>query len=87
VSGLLPIPEIQYLAYSHNAADQTHVVKARQPEDADAAAGMLEGVGDEGRIVDQVGVRQHHALGIGRRARGVLQERQRVGGDGRLFPG
>jgi len=30
VSGLLPIPEIQYLAYFHNAADQIRVAAARQ---------------------------------------------------------
>ena len=42
---------------------------------------MLERIGDQCRVVQQVRVAQHHSLGGPRRARGVLKEGQRVAGD------
>jgi len=38
---------------------------------------MLKRVGDHRRVVHQIGVREHHSLGSARRARSVLEERQR----------
>ncbi len=61
-----------------DAADQPHVVIAGQPENSAAATGVLEGIGDRRRIVHQIGMRQHHALGHARRPRRVLQKGQRI---------
>ena len=61
-------------------ADQPHVVVERQP-----AHEHVPGRGSHRRahgadVGQQVGVAQHHALGIARAARRVLQQRQLVGG-------
>jgi hypothetical protein len=47
---------------------------------------MLEGMGDQRRVVQQVRMAQHHPFGSPRRARGVLKEGQRVAGDLRRLP-
>ncbi len=47
---------------------------------------VLERVGDHRRVVHQVGVGEHHALGRAGRAGRVLQERQRVAVDVGLAP-
>ena len=47
---------------------------------------MLEGVGDQRRVVQQVRMAEHHPFGGPRRARGVLKEGQRVAGDLRPLP-
>ena len=69
-----------------DAADQAHVVIAGQPKHAAAAARVLEGISDQRRVVHQVGVRQHDALGRAGRAGRVLQEGQRVAVHVRLAP-
>ena len=61
-----------------DAADQAHVVIAGQPKHARCRTRVLEGIGDQRRIVHQVGVVEHDALGRAGRSRGVLQEGQRV---------
>ena len=60
-------------------ADQAHVVVRRQPDHAAAALGVAERPPDEVRVVQQVGVREHHAARRGGRARRVLQQRDVVG--------
>ncbi len=69
-----------------NPTDQPHVVVARQPEHPRSGPRVLEGIGDQGRVMQQVRMAQHHALGGPRRARGVLKERERLAGDLRSPP-
>ncbi len=70
-----------YVERLQNAADQPHVVIARQPEDALSRAAVLERIRNQRRVVNQIRVVQHDALGRAGRARGVLQEGQRVAVD------
>ncbi|CAM3290567.1 hypothetical protein COSO111634_10390 [Corallococcus soli] len=53
---------------AQDAADEPHVMVRRQPDDAGAARVHAERTVDELQVVQQVGVREHHALG---RARGA----------------
>ena len=71
-------PDVERL---QDAANQPHVVIARQPEDARSRAVVLERIGNQGRVVNQIGVVQHDALRRPRRAGCVLQEGQRVAMD------
>ena len=51
----------------------------REPRHADAFASRFERVANETYVVDQVAMREHHALGLARRSRRVLQQGQIVG--------
>ncbi len=62
-----------------HAADQTHVMEQRQPEDAATLGRRAEGGLDAGGVVQQVAVRDHHALRRRRGTRGVLEEGERFG--------
>ena len=70
--------ELAAVQRDEDAADEPHVVEARQPEDARLAPRDLEGLHDPQRVVQQVFVRQHHALGRAGGAARVLQEREGV---------
>jgi hypothetical protein len=59
-------------------ADQSHVVIGRQPADALGAGWLPEGPPDGVEIRHEIAMGHHHASGLGRGARGVLQERQIV---------
>ncbi len=59
-----------------DAADQSHVVIAGQPEHAHAAASVLERIANQRRVVHQIGVAEHDALGRAGGTGGVLQEGQ-----------
>ena len=56
-------------------ADQSHVVIQRQPTDEDIGGSHFEGRAHGPNVGQQVGMAQHHTLGIAGAARGVLQER------------
>ena len=61
-------------------ADQPHVVVQRQPRDGHVVGGVdLAGLGDGVEVRAQHPVGQHHALGLGRGAAGVLQDHQPLG--------
>ena len=59
---------------------------AGQPEHAAAGSRVLERIGDQRRVVHQVGMLEHDALGRARRAGRVLQEGQRVAVDVGMLP-
>mmetsp|Transcript_22272 Transcript_22272/g.57212 ORF Transcript_22272/g.57212 Transcript_22272/m.57212 type:complete len:212 (-) Transcript_22272:457-1092(-) len=59
-------------------ADQPHVVVLRQPRDLDRGSVDGERADNHAQVVRQVRVRDAHALGLRRRARRVLQERDRA---------
>ena len=56
------------------AADQSHVVIERQPAHEHVGARGARAFAHGAHVGEQVGVRQHHALGLAGAARGVLQE-------------
>ena len=59
--------------------DEAHVVVERQPRHDDLVVGDLRGRPGAVQVVTDRAVREHHALGLGGRARGELQHRERVG--------
>ncbi|MNN44702.1 hypothetical protein D3C81_1590070 [compost metagenome] len=59
-------------------ADQAHVVIQRQPADKDVARVDRQRHAHGAQIGQQVGMRQHHALGRAGAAGGVLQQRDVV---------
>ena len=69
-----------------NPANQAHIVVRREPEHAGTAAGMFEGVANQGRVVQQVGVGEHHPVGCARGAGRVLQHGQRGTVHAGVFP-
>ena len=68
------------------AADQAHVVVRRQPDDTTVVLSRAKSLLDQSRVVQQIGVGKHHALGRTGRAGGVLQESQAVLVDLRRYP-
>ena len=60
-------------------ADQAHVVVQRQPGHHHVLGRESERVSDAADVREQVGVREHHALGHRGAARGVLQQRHVLG--------
>ncbi len=68
-------PHVEWL---QNSPDQAHVVIAGKPKHSQAGTRVLESVGDQGRIVQQIGVAQHDPFRRARRTRGVLQKGDRV---------
>ena len=65
------------------STDQAHVVIKRQPGDENILP-VYPGCQSHGAdIGEQIGVREHHALGVAGTARGVLQQRD-VPGAGRV---
>jgi hypothetical protein len=60
-------------------ADQSHVVVQRKPADAHVFGAELHGFANGTHIGEEIGVREHHAFGITRRAGGVLQQREVAG--------
>ena len=73
--------ELAAVERHEDAPDEPHVVEARQPEHARLAARDLEGLHDPQRVVEQILVRQHHALGRAGGAARVLEEGERVAAD------
>ncbi len=70
-----------------HVADQPHVVVERQPPHHHGVAAHAESLPDHLLVVEEVAVRDHHPLGGGCRAGGVLEERQAPAVDPRLTPG
>ena len=71
------------------SADESHVVVRGQPHDHVAAGlvlGSEEAIVRGLEVVHEVGVRHHHALGLARRAGGVLKEGDVVGRERRALP-
>ncbi len=69
-----------------DAADQPHVVVWRQPDDRARLRRIAAEALDDGEVVEEVAVADHHPLGRGRGTRGVLEEGQRVAGCPRVLP-
>ena len=78
--------ELAAIERHENSADQAHVVEARQPKHARLAPRDLEGLHDPQRVVEQVFVREHHALRRAGRAARVLQEGEGAAIDVGAFP-
>ena len=85
-------PAAAHVHRRQDAADEAHVVIRGQPEHAGRRRDIFFQLADAERLADafqvgqQVGVRNHHALRVARRARRVLQERQVVLVDRRPLP-
>jgi len=59
---------------AHAGADQPHVVIQRQPGHEDVRSGNPRGALHRAQVGEQVGVGQHHPLGVASTAGRVLQE-------------
>ena len=55
-------------------ADQAHVMRQRHPRQADVILTNIDRGADAGDVGHQIGVREHHALGMAGRAGGELDE-------------
>ena len=71
----------------NHSADQPHVVKQREPEHATAFWGRAKALLDQGGIMKQVFMSDHHSLGGRRRARRILQEREVAAARAGVAPG
>ncbi len=67
-------------------ADQPHVVVRRQPDHRRRRRPGSEALRDQRRVVEQVAVTEHHALRRAGRSGRVLQEGERLAGEGRRGP-